>query len=237
MLALCDGDIFCYRSAAAAENEDEGIAKYYLDKLIDDCLMNTMADEFKIFLTGNTNFRFQVYPEYKANRLNVPKPRHLAYLRNYVQETYAATVSDGCEADDDLGVAQCTSSVPTVIVSLDKDLLQIPGKHYSWRIEGGTPDKRWVKEALHQDITPLEGKRWFYTQMLSGDTSDNIKGVSGIGKVKAAKLMANEDLTEEDMFNTVRDLYSCDEEMLMNGQVLYIWQKPNDIWKLPIETS
>lgn len=236
MLALLDGDIFCYRSAAAAENEDEGIAKYYLDKLIDDCLANTMADEFKLFLTGNTNFRFQVYPEYKANRLNVPKPRHLAYLRDYVQKTYSASVSEGCEADDDLGVAQCTSSVPTVIVSLDKDLLQIPGKHYSWRIEGGTPDKRWVKEAIHREITPLEGKRWFYTQMLSGDTSDNIKGVAGIGKVKAEKLMADKSLTENDMFNIVRDLYSCDEEMIMNGQVLHIWQKPNDIWKLPDAT-
>ena len=32
------------------------------------------------------------------------------------------------------------------------------------------------------------------------------------------------------MFDTVRDLYNNDEEMLMNGKVLWLWQKENDIW-------
>lgn len=231
--------MFCYRSAASAENDDVGIAKHYVDKLLDNCLVDLNATEFQFYLTGNTNFRFQVYPEYKANRLNTPKPKHLPALRDYIMENYAGIMSEGCEADDLMGIAQCAESANarTVIVSLDKDMLMIPGEHYSWHIEGGPPDKRWVRDAKLQEITPIQGYRNFYTQMLTGDTSDNIKGVAGIGKVGAGKLLADPDLTEEDMFHIVADAYSNDAEMLMNGQCLWIHRKPNDIWELPFETS
>lgn len=234
-----DGDLFCYRSAASAEKDEVGIAKHYVDKLLDNCLVDLNATEFQFYLTGSTNFRFQVYPEYKANRLDTPKPRHLAALRDYIMEKYNGIMSEGCEADDLMGIAQCaeTATARSVIVSLDKDMLMIPGEHYSWHIEGGPPDKRWVREARQQEITPIQGYRNFYTQMLTGDTSDNIKGVSGIGKVGAAKLLANPDLTEEEMFHIVCDAYSNDDEMLMNGQCLWIHRKPNDIWELPFETS
>lgn len=148
-------------------------------------------------------------------------------------------MSDGCEADDLMGIAQCAESAKagTIIVSLDKDMLMIPGTHYSWHIEGGPPEKRWVREAKLQDVSRIEGLRHFYTQMLTGDTSDNIKGVKGIGKVGAARMLSDDTLSEEDMFNIVRDAYSNDEEMLMNGQCLWIFQKENDIWQLPFDCN
>lgn len=231
--------MFCYRSAASAENDDVGIAKHYVDKLLDNCLVDLNATEFQFYLTGSTNFRFQVYPEYKANRLDTPKPKHLPALRDYVMENYNGIMSEGCEADDLMGIAQCAESATarTVIVSLDKDMLMIPGEHYSWHIEGGPAGKRWVRDAKLQEITPIQGYRNFYTQMLTGDTSDNIKGVAGIGKVGAGKLLTNPDLTEEEMFHIVADAYSNDEEMLMNGQCLWIHRKHKDIWELPFETS
>lgn len=236
---LIDGDLFCYRSSASAENEDLSVAQYYTEKLLDDCLLTLNAASFVFFLTGENNFRFKVYPEYKANRLNTPKPRHLPAMRQWLLEKYQAQLSDGCEADDLMAIAQTaqTAREPTIIVSLDKDMLQVPGFHYSWRIEGGTPEKRWVKEALYQEITPIQGARHFYTQMLTGDTSDNIKGVAGIGKVKAAAMLANEQLEEEDMFNIVRDSYDSDEEMLMNGRCLWLQRQPDEIWQFPYATE
>jgi 5'-3' exonuclease len=227
---LLDGDLFCYRCAASAETNLVEIAYTYIESLLDTCVLETGADSFDFYLTGNSNFRYQIYPEYKANRLDQVKPRWLQACREFLIKEYGAVVAEGCEADDLLGVSQCTSNklgVDTCIASLDKDLLMIPGNHYSWRIEGGTPDKRWVKDAKSQSIQPIDGLRWFYTQLLTGDTSDNVKGVTGIGKVKAEKLLQGLD-NEKDLFNRVRDAYSCDEEMLMNASVLWIWQKPND---------
>jgi DNA polymerase-1 len=247
---LVDGDIFAFRCAAAAENEDEGIAKYYVDKLLDDCLAACSADSFQLFLTGTTNFRYQVYPEYKANRLEQERPRHLAYLRNYLI-SIGAVVSDGCEADDLLGIAQTrdyredgtlgpareiTGEYDTVICSLDKDLLMIPGPHYSWEISGVSKGTRWTKPAKYQEVDHVSALRWFYTQMLTGDAADNIKGAVGVGKVGAAKILAGLE-TNEEMFEAIRPHFSCDEEILMTGQCLWIWRKENDIWELPIDTS
>ena len=229
---LIDGDIFVYRCSAAAENEDEGIARYYVDKLFQQVLEDCSTNKYQVFMTGDSNFRYQIYPEYKANRLNTPKPRHLKHLQEYVTSTYDATWSNNCEADDLMGIAQCASDEDTTIVSIDKDLLMIPGKHYQWEIRGNSGGKPWIKEATHRVVGYLDGMKWFYTQCLTGDTADNIKGASGIGKVGAQKIL-NACTTEEEMFEAVRDSYSLDEQFLMNAQVLWIWRKENDIWQLP----
>jgi len=82
MQALLDQDLVCFRCAASAEHDDLGIAIYRLDELVDTILAKTGASSYRAFLTGSTNFRKQVYPEYKANRTQ-PKPVHLEALRNY----------------------------------------------------------------------------------------------------------------------------------------------------------
>lgn len=228
MKCLIDGDLVAFRCSAAAENDDEGIAKYYADRLIDDCITNTQSDSYELYLTGTTNFRNQIYPEYKANRLDVPRPRHLPYLRSYLVEL-GAVISDNCEADDLLGVAQC-SQQGTVIASLDKDLLTIPGMHYSWEITGTSKGVRWVKEAVLQEVDHISALRWFYTQCLTGDVADNIKGVAGIGKVKARNILAGLD-TEQEFFDAVREAYDHDDAFILNARCLHIWHKLNDDWR------
>lgn len=231
MKALLDGDIVAFRCAAASENEDEGIGKYYVDKLVDDIILATGADQFSVYLSGPTNFRYQIYPEYKANRLDQPVPRHREALKNYLLEKYNAVVSENCEADDLMGIEQC-SYADTIICTLDKDLLMIPGKHYSWSIAG----KGWVKDAIFREIDYLEGMRRFYTQVLTGDTSDNIKGCPGIGKVKAERILSGCE-TEQEMFEAVQNAYSFDEAFLLNAQVLWIQRQPNQLWSFPIDAT
>ena len=234
MNLLVDGDLFCYRCAASAENDDAEVAFEYMNKLLDQCITRLNGTSYQMFLTGQNNFRFNVYPEYKATRIKVEKPKHLHACRQYLIDTHNAILSDGCEADDLMGVYQCRNSEPTTIVSLDKDMLMIPGWHYSWYIEGGPKDKRWTREEKLQEVDELSGYKKFYTQMLTGDASDNIKGVSGCGPKGAAKLLDGA-TSEQEMFNIVRDAYGNDDAMLMNGQCLWIWRKPNDIWKMPYD--
>ena len=68
MIALIDMDLVCFRCAASAEEDDLGIAIYRMNELLDQILEKTGATEYRAFLTGEDNFRKQIYPEYKANR-------------------------------------------------------------------------------------------------------------------------------------------------------------------------
>jgi 5'-3' exonuclease len=67
-------------------------------------------------------------------------------------------------------------------------------------------------------------------QCLTGDRSDNIKGIDGIGPKKAEKILDG-CITEQELFNAVREAYSNDEEFIMNGRVLWIRRQENEDWK------
>lgn len=209
--------------------------------MIDNTLAETGADSLSIFLSGENNFRYDIYPEYKANRPK-ERPRHLKDLKQYLIDRYNAQVSDGCEADDLLGIEQCAhfeideALNTTIICSLDKDLRMIPGNHYSFEISGKTNGTSWVRPAEQCFVEPFDGLRHFYTQCLVGDPADNIKGAAGIGKVKAARILA-ECTTEEELFRAVLDHFSCEEELLITGQCLWIMRRPNERWRFPTDTT
>lgn len=229
MRALIDADIVCFRCAAAAQNESEGIARYYYDSLLDEIIAGTKADSYNLYLTGKGNFRYNVYPEYKATRLDQERPQFLPYLRSLALEA-GAILSDGCEADDLMGAEQCTSKDETVVVSLDKDLLTIPGYHYSWEIRGKSKGTSWTKPAAWTNQTAFAANYWFYTQVLIGDVADNIKGIPGIGKAKAKAILEGL-VDEQEMFDAVREAYDNDDEFLMNARCVYIWRKKDDDYR------
>jgi len=219
MKCLVDTDIVVFRAAASAENEEEAwIACARADTIIQDILHDTKADVYELWLTGKDNFRYKVFPEYKGNRRDAYRPKWEVAVKDYLVAQWDANWSVGCEADDMLGVRQCElscNSDESVICTIDKDLKMIPGGHYNFV----------KKEKFY--VSDEEGLRFFYTQLLTGDTTDGIKGVPGIGKVKAEKLLSSLS-TEAEYFQTVRDQYSCDEEMLMNARCLWIWRKMGD---------
>lgn len=222
MLALLDGDILVFRIGFTTEDVDEGLMKARMRESVNKILEAVQATEFKIYLTTDgdpTAFRKQIYPEYKANRVQ-PRPKLYTEIREHLQAHYDAEVCVGIEADDALGIhqSQYLGQNKTIICSIDKDLKQIPGAHYNF-----------VKD-IEDFVEPFDGLKYFYTQLLTGDSSDNIKGVWKCGPVKAAKILEGAE-AEIDLFNRVRDTYQNDEEMLMNGRVLWIWKQPNDDWR------
>lgn len=214
MEALIDQDLVCFRCAASAEEDDLGIAIYRANELFDQILNKTGASSYRAFLTGPTNFRKQIYPEYKANR-TAPKPKHLEDLRKWsIAELNAEIADDGLEADDMLGIYQTDD---TIICSLDKDLLQVPGQHFSWEISG----RGWTRPDTFTEQSKLEGLRLFYEQCIKGDRSDNIKGIEGMGEKKAKVLLADA-TTEQEMISIVRNAYGNDDEFLMNASCLWV---------------
>lgn len=226
-------DIVAYRCAAASENDPVDVAIYRTDEMMRRILHDTNALEYKAFLTGDNNFRYTIYPEYKANRKGKPKPKHLADVQEYLITQWNAKVTDGNEADDELGIEQtCANNSETsqsVICSIDKDLLQIPGKHYNF-----------VKQEF-LTISPMEGLRRFYGQLITGDGSDNIPGYDGKIRHSIPKFMDQLLLGLED-FSSPWDLYSyvlshygssALSTLHINAKCLYIQRKENDYWEPP----
>jgi len=230
MIALLDGDLIAYRNAASAENEPLEICLSRVDSLIDTIMRETGATEYMIALSGETNFRRDIYPEYKQNRKDVQRPKWLLEAKQYLKDKFNAVESINCEADDLLGVWQCTLEQDTIICTLDKDLRMVPGKHYSWEIRGTSKlGKEWVRPSEISHITTYEATMHFYRQLIIGDPSDNVKGLKGSGEKAADRILFNL-VNEEDMLQAVREAYGNDEEMLMNGKCLWIWRYENNIW-------
>lgn len=215
-IALIDADLVAFRCAATVQDYDPvDVAIYRVDVLMRQILEATESEEYRSFLTGRGNFRKIINTEYKANRKDKEPPHYLQECRDYLIKEWNTVVSDGCEADDLLGIAQTDE---TVVCSLDKDLLMIPGTHFNWT------------KLQYTHVDQLDGLRTFYKQMLIGDRSDNIFGVDKIGPVKAAKLIDHlED--EVDMINKVFSLYGWDEErFVINAQCLWIMQNEDETW-------
>ena len=214
MIALLDGDIFCYRVGFTTEEEEVGIAKWRIDEMIQECLDAVKATEYKIFITGSNNFRYDINPTYKANRSDKPKPKHLPALREHLVTKWKAEVAEGMEADDLLAIDQTDNSI---ICTIDKDLLQVPGLHYNF-----------VKKEF-QTITPWQGLVKFYTQFLVGDKADNIIGIDRMGPVKSEAYLKGS-MSEFELFDRVRKMYNDDERFLMNGRCLYMKRTLEDDW-------
>lgn len=207
--ALVDADILLYRVGFGKEDESEEDAIAAMDQLIYMILENVNCDYHVFYLSDSqNNFRKIVDPEYKANR--GPKPKHYNLLKNHLISVWCAEIAEGMEADDAMSL-NCvdTEDHQSVLVSIDKDLLQIPACHYNF-----------VKDEWVQ-VSTFMGYYNFYFQMLTGDPTDNVKGLKGIGKVKAEKIL-KEAGTEDDMYTAVRTAYKDDEYMVMQARLLWL---------------
>lgn len=225
MIALLDADILCYRVGFATNDEHENTAIETMAVFLEDLVMFDLIDceGHELFLTGKNNFRHEiaVTAPYKGNRKDNKKPKHLPLLREYLQMAWGAVVSNGEEADDVIAIRATELGDDSIIVSTDKDFNQVPGWHYNF-----------VKKVKSY-VTPEEGLRFFYRQILTGDAADNIKGLFRVGDVKATKMLAGA--------KTEVELYQCcvealgKERVLENGRLLWLRRKQNELWEPPSE--
>ena len=137
------------------------------------------------FSAGKENFRFDVCTSYKANRTG-RAPTGLAELKQMLCDNFTHTVSTKWEADDIVVYKKKQEPEKYVLVAVDKDLIySLEGQHFNYYESAiYNIDMKWV------DVDADTAMKWPYIQALIGDTVDNIKGVKGIGKAKAPKILA-----------------------------------------------
>lgn len=198
-------------------------------RIINRILEGTKCQEYVGYMsTSNDTTLFRnkiaVTKPYKGNRLDFKKPEHYHSIREYILKHWNTNLVVGIEADDALGIHQNSS---TIICSIDKDLLQIPGMHYN------------IKTGEIITVSEFEGHYNFYKQVLTGDTADNIPGLYGIGEAKAKDILEN-CKTVYDLYNQCCRAYSDlsrkdDFEEYLHEQcnLLYILRRYDKRWSPP----
>lgn len=247
MIGIVDADLYVFKSGFAAEKKYKHVlengdvehkrdveplshALHNLDNMIRK-VGREFKDGLEFYLTGKDNFRKKINPDYKANRSPFSKPYFFDEIREHLVKKYGAVIVDGMEADDAIGLRATDGSGNTCIVTIDKDLDQIEGPHYNF-------DKE-----IHYNVSYRDGIKYFYRQMLSGDSTDNIGGIHGIGPVTARKLI--EGCTKERAcWQTVRGEWykhypdgvhgrSVDSVLLATGAQLWIRRTGRIEWSPP----
>ena len=158
------------------------------------------VDEVIVCNGSKNNFRKDITPTYKLNRTQ-KRPEILTELHELVKLSYNSIWGDGVETDDVVATlwaeeVEKNGIDSVIIMSLDKDYKQFPCWFY---------DYNYKKRELIK-ISEEEAYRNFYSQMIVGDSADNIKVCKGYGKVYASKLL-KEAKTEYSMLNKTYRLY------------------------------
>ena len=175
---------------------------------------------------GKGNFRKDLSADYKSQRpeLNKDIKDRLNYLHKY-SVSKGAVQADGMEADDLVSIwayEAIDNNEEYVICGIDKDLLQIPGHHYNY----GKDTWQMVneEEALHN----------LYIQCLTGDATDNIPGLKGIGPKKAAKILTGVPLSRQ--WNKIKATWTehnrSQQELALSHRLLSMlksWREYEDI--------
>ena len=261
---LIDADVVAYYSSFGLDDTGFAAAATKCDirmqQIIDEC----QAEKYRAFLSGHRNFRNAVasLQRYKGNRYDehgeriTPQPEWLHEVRNYLVTNWGAVISDGEEADDVLSYTQADNIMKygkdySVISTVDKDLLINPGWHHNM-------SSGYLQEVDHDGSLFLDpkgkvrgtGMRFFFAQMLMGDSADWIPGLpkitdaikeniptetnlrrGGCGPKAALSILADCD-TIQDMHEKV---YAC--YLLYWGEHSYTHWRTGEEYKSGIQTA
>lgn len=215
--ALVDADIITYQAAAAAQRDygdemwvDATKALIDAEEELHKQVENAECTDIILCYSpkNGTNFRKKLFSEYKANRKKTPKPVCYYDLREKLEAKYTHKSINWLEADDLMGLLSGKIE-DSVIISIDKDMASVPctlfnPMHNVWPVE----------------ITEHKANYNFLYQAIIGDTTDNYKGIKGVGPKGAQtllsefyKLKIDDDGTHTDSFDlegaveAVRNLY------------------------------
>lgn len=154
-------------------------------------------------LSREKTFRRKLYKQYKAQRK--PHDEDIMKQMKYASQIaallgYPFINNELYEADDVLGMISKYTyehDMDFVMASSDKDLYQLVNDK---TFVLSAKDKELIDPAWMMDNYRLTPDQWIELKMLQGDTSDNIPGIRGVGKITALKLMQQ--------FGSIDEIYS-----------------------------
>ena len=170
------------------------------------------------FDKGKT-FRHESYDDYKGGRSETPKElkEQIPYAKK-VTRAMGITVEEieNYEADDIIGTYSKNIDEEVLVVSSDRDLLQLISPNVKMKLLKMKDYVYYDEKSFYEDygIKPIE---IIDLKALMGDSSDNIKGVVGIGEKTALKLI-KEYHTIDNLYKNIDDLKGKVKENLLNDK-------------------
>jgi hypothetical protein len=242
-VALIDGDVMAY-ACAGNDETPAGVARANMVDRVQRIMWNTGSSKALVLCTvgGSTKgdrYAIATARPYQGHRKSGSKPQNWEMLRAALPSL--GDTIPGCRVEmsatqeaDDLFAFYAGVHNDVVICTPDKDMRVLPGLHLSWtdcmstvRVLPGT----W--ETVHDD--KVYGRKWFWLQMLHGDSADNIPGcpsvkVKGVlkpcGPVAASRhLVGIEDDRQAmlQVFDAYRDSYVDDAPAQFLEQAMLLW--------------
>jgi len=145
-----------------------------------------------VFDAKGPTVRHQAFKEYKAHRKPMPEDMipQIPVLKKILRAMNIPSLEyEGYEADDVLGTLASKAearNIPSVLVSTDKDLLQLVGPSTTVY----NPVKEvYLDESAVRELFGVSPSQVVDVLALWGDPSDNIPGVPGIGEKTAKDLI------------------------------------------------
>lgn len=145
--------------------------------------------------TSNKGGRHEqaIQKQYQGNRIDKEKPRYLNILREWMNGAFPCTMHQNCEADDGMSSMQYAAIARgernlSIIATKDKDLNMVPGLHVDWDtgviVDADEYGHTYLFDRNGTKVLKGFGQKFFWAQMLMGDTADNTQGLPIIpGKV------------------------------------------------------
>lgn len=232
-----DGDYLAYK-AAGNDETSAGTARGRALDIIKDFTSRTGSESAVVHITspgchkGERYLAATVKP-YQGQRDPGRKPKNHAYLFDWLMgydgPDFRKKVWASREADD--GIAACAQFAAQQgkldgIATADKDMRMLPGIHATWANKWGDPE--WEITVPTADTYALWGKdgklyglKWFWMQMLHGDTADHIPGLEYV--FEQVKKGGEERMNKVGPAAADRLLTSCDTHDAAGQRVLDLY--------------
>lgn len=207
---IVDADTIAFSACVVCEYEvedlDTGTTSWEID--LDNALSHAQAkiqvildntggvvDNLELHFTGGKNsFRYDLLREafpakeemhYKAKRVFKRSPVGLHALKEKLMQHYTGFMHYDFEADDVAVMLKKKYGPSAILCAVDKDVLgNVPGTHWNYYES--------LKHSIEMTWVNISKEEAMYNQHLqaiTGDKSDNVPGLKGIGPSKAAKFI------------------------------------------------
>ncbi len=145
-----------------------------------------------VFDSPKRTFRDDLFESYKANRTSPPNDLvvQIPYIHRAVEAfRIKSLIMAGYEADDLIGTLAMRAArrkIETVIVTADKDFMQLVGPHVT--LWDTMRDRRMGTREVRERLG-VEPRAVVDLMALMGDAIDNVKGIPGVGEKTASALI------------------------------------------------
>jgi hypothetical protein len=240
---LCDGDGLAYY-CAGNDDTSSGMARRNLETKIESAMRASGADKVVILATSAASHKGHRYAiasvkAYQGKRDHGRRPKNWQFMRELIERDPRTTVTDTLEADDLFHINSVRLGDENVaLLTQDKDLRMVPGWHLNWdshALVRVRPDT-WEFEVDGK----VFGRKFFWLQMLMGDTADNVPGLpkcwldnkqQQCGEARASRLLAgaaNEQEAADIVANQYLRYYEGQAPTHFMEQACLLWMRRSD---------